>query len=293
MRGGRTWLRLEYRALARALDVFADGGAARHHVESALIFRAYRRSLYPGSDSLEATLEIQEGLAEYTGQHLALQHTGESPARVAQYVREYEATPTFVRAFAYGTGPAIGILLDRFSPQWRTAVISNRDIGDLLAKAIGFERPRELARSARDRANEYGWREVDSAEAARELARAPLMKEYRTRLGDGALITLRQSQDSLSWSYDPTALIAFDLHSTVYPSGNFSAPWGKLTVEKGGVLVRNDFSSIRVGAPPNAAPSTGRVIEGDGWKLELNPGWSLRADPTRAGSLVVERAPGV
>jgi hypothetical protein len=43
MRPGRTWLRLEYRALARALEALPDQKAARHHAESALIFRAQRR----------------------------------------------------------------------------------------------------------------------------------------------------------------------------------------------------------------------------------------------------------
>src|SRR3954471_2712010 len=45
MRAGRTWLRLEYRALARALESLPDSSVARHHAESALLFRAYRRSL--------------------------------------------------------------------------------------------------------------------------------------------------------------------------------------------------------------------------------------------------------
>lgn len=288
MRAGRTWLRLEYRALARALETLPDDRAARRHVESALVFRAYRRSIYPGSDSLEATLEIQEGLAEYTGQHLAMRQTGEGAARVARYVRDYEATPTFVRAFAYGTGPAIGVLLDHFLPEWRKAVMTERDIGALLARAIDFKRPRDLAGAARKRANEYGWREVDNGEAARDSSRAPLIGEYKRRLDVGPTLTLRQSQDSLAWSYDPTELIAFDLYSTIYPSGNFSAPWGKLTVEKGGVLVRNDFSVIKVGAPNNAANS-GTTIRGDGWTLELNPGWALRPDPSRPGSLVAER----
>src|SRR6267143_353404 len=249
MRPGRTWLRLEYRALARALESLPDRTAARRHAESALLFRAQRRSLYPGSDSLEATLEIQEGLPEYTGQRLAMELTGEGPTRVAKYVRDCENTPTFVRAFAYGTGPALGVLLDRFEPNWRDAVRTNRDIGGLLAQAIHFQRPRNLATVASVRAREYGWEEIDRSEAARDSARAPAMREYRSRLGDGPTITLRQSMDSLSWSYDPTELIAFDLHSTVYPSGNFSAPWGKLTVERGGVLVQNDFSRIRIGAP--------------------------------------------
>jgi len=221
MRPGRTWLRLEYRALARALESLPDKKAARHHVESALLFRAQRRSLYPGSDSLEATLEIQEGLAEYTGQRLAMKLTGEGPARVAKYVRDYESTPTFVRAFAYGTGPAIGVLLDEFAPDWRNAVRASRDISGLLAQAIQFQRPRNLPAVARARAQEYGWEEVNRSETARDSARAPSMRAYRARLSEGPTLTLRQSKDSLSWSYDPTELSAFDLHSTVYPSGNF------------------------------------------------------------------------
>src|SRR5258705_12756344 len=39
MRPGRTWLRLEYRALAPALDALPNSTVARHHAESALIFR--------------------------------------------------------------------------------------------------------------------------------------------------------------------------------------------------------------------------------------------------------------
>jgi hypothetical protein len=286
MRPGRTWLRLEYRALARALEAFPDQKAARHHAESALLFRAQRRSLYPGSDSLEATLEIQEGLPEYTGQRLAMQLTGESHARVARYVRDYETTPTFVRAFAYGTGPALGVLLDQFDPGWRDAVRTNRDVGALLAKAIAFKLPRNLAAVARTQAQAYGWDEVDRTEAARDSARAPAMRGYRARLGDGPVITLRQSSDSIAWSYDPTELIAFDLQSTVYPAGSFSAPWGKLTVDHGGVLVQNDFSRIRIGAPGSPVAGNASEIKGDGWTLVLNPGWSLRADSSRLGSLV-------
>jgi hypothetical protein len=292
MRPGRTWLRLEYRALARALDALPDSRAAKRHAQSALLFRAQRRSIYPGSDSLEATLEIQEGLPEYTGQRLAMRLTGEGPRRVAQYVRDYERnTPTFVRAFAYGTGPALGLLLDEFSLGWRDSVRTKRDIGALLAQSIDFKLPaqRTLASAARARANDYGWDEIDRGEAARDSARAPAIRGYRSRLQDGPTITLRQSIDSLSWSFDPTELVGFDLASAVYPSGNFSAEWGKLTVERGGVLVANDFSRIRVGAPSAAIVPGARTINGDGWTLALNPGWSLEPEPARAGSFVALR----
>jgi len=290
MRPGRTWLRLEYRALARALESLPDENAARHHAESALIFRAERRSIYPGSDSLEATLEIQEGLPEYTGQRLAMRLTSEGPARVAKYVRDYEVgTPTFVRAFAYGTGPAVGILLDQFDAGWREEVRKNRDIGGLLAQAIHFQRPRDLDKTARARARDYGWDEVDRSEAARDSARAPTMQGYRARLGTGPVVTLLQSKDSLAWSYDPTELVGFDLQSTVYPSGNFSAPWGKLTVDHGGVLVKNDFSWIKIGLSSAPITAEAKEIKGDGWALALNPGWSLRPDPSRPGSMVAKK----
>jgi hypothetical protein len=289
MRPGRTWLRLEYRALARALDTLVDPHTARHHAESALLFRAHRRSIYPGSDSLEATLEVQEGLPEYTGQRLAMQLTGEGAGRVARYVRDYETTPSFVRAFAYGTGPALGVLLDHFSPNWRDAVRNKRDIGALLAQSIDFKAPAQgrLASTAHGRAREYGWDEVDRTEAARDSARAPAIRQYRARLQDGPIITLRQSSDSLTWSFDPTELIGFDLTSAVYPSGIFSAAWGKLTVERGGVLVANDFSDIRVGAPATPIAAGVRMINGDGWTLALNPGWVVQPDPSKPGSSIV------
>jgi len=216
-----------------------------------------------------------------------MQLTGEGPRRVAQYVRDYERkTPTFVRAFAYGTGPAMGVLLDQFSRGWRDSVRTKRELGALLAQSIDFRAPARnaLTAAARARARDYGWDEIDRAEAARDSARAPAMREYRSRLQDGPTITLRQSMDSLSWSFDPTELVGFDLTSAVYPSGNFSAPWGKLTIERGGVLVANDFSRIRVGAPRTPFGAEARTINGDGWTLALNPGWSLEADASRPGS---------
>jgi hypothetical protein len=289
MRAGRSWLRLEYHALAAALDALPrDRALARHHALSAMLFRAYRRSLYPGSDSLEATLEIQEGLPEYTGERLALDLTGNGPPRAARALRDFErSTPTFVRAFAYGTGPALGLLLDAFAPNWRSAITTHRDPGALLAAAVGFHAPSALAAAARAAAPEYGWEAVDAEEARRDSARAPAMRDYRARLADGPTITMRQTKDSLQWGYDPTTLVGFDLESAVYPWGSFTAPWGALNVERGGVLVQNGFAWIRVPVPSTVPPPGATQIVGDGWTLTLNPRWQLQADPGRAGSFLV------
>jgi len=287
-RDGRTWLRLEYRALARAI-LEADSAAARRHTENAMLFRARRRVAYPGSDLTEASLEMQEGLPEYTGHRLAMLVTGETQARVAEHVAGYEKAASFVRSFAYGSGPALGVLLDRFSPGWRDAVRTQLDPGALLGEAIGFRKPRDLAATARARAMGYDWQTVDSEEAARERTREPMLRDYRARLADGATITFQQTLDSLSWGFDPTALIAFDLTSVIYPSGSFSAPWGSLNVEKNGVWVKNDFSLIRVGIGTTPPGFDSREVSGDGWTLKLNPGWALSPRAAKPGSFDVVR----
>ena len=290
-RAGRTWLRLEYRALARAL-VATDSTPTdvRRHVANALLFRAYRRSLFPGSDSLETSLEMQEGLPEYNGERLALQMTGLTASRVARAVTEREHLGTYVRGFAYGTGPALGVLLDRFAPTWRTEVRTRRDPAGLLAQAMQFRAPAKLGSTARDRAREYGWTQVDSEERARELARAPEMRSYQARLVDGPTITFRQSRDSLAWGFDPNTLIGYDLSHTIYPTGSFNGPWGSLSVDSGGVLVRNDMAVLAVEAPMGQLPP-GRHVTGRGWTLDLNSGWRLVPDSSRPGNYVVVATP--
>ena len=60
---GRLWMRLEWRALKKAL---ISSGDRRTAVEDALIFRSYRQSLFPNAAEDERLLEMNEGLSEYT-----------------------------------------------------------------------------------------------------------------------------------------------------------------------------------------------------------------------------------
>jgi hypothetical protein len=286
-REGRTWLRLEYRALADGVDALARGATAdaRRHAQRAMLFRAARYAAYPAADSLERLLEMHEGLSEYTGWKLAIGPEPGAMGRVARHVREYERTPTFVRAFAYGTGPGLGMLLDAFAPQWRQQVTSRLDVAGMLAEAVAFQKPTDVRTSALAAAPPYGWAEVDRSEASRDSVRAPLMRDYRARLSEGPTITVRGSPYSVSWAADPTALIGFDAQSTVYPAGTFSGAWGSIVVEQAGALVWNDFSTVRIGAPSPLPGLEVREARGPGWTLTLNAGWVLRPDPDKAGSL--------
>src|SRR6185436_13673521 len=144
---GRLWLELEWRALARAL---AEPAAARQKtIADALSFRAVRRKKFPGSAASESALERHEGLAEYTGLRLAAR----SPAGAATLARaaidDSGKLPTFVRSFAYVSGPAYGLLLDDARPNWRRELGGGADLGDLLRTALRLPAPDSSASAAR------------------------------------------------------------------------------------------------------------------------------------------------
>lgn len=287
---GRHLFRLELRALAAALDALAQGSPdVRTHIVDALLFRAQRRVLYPVADSLEPALEMQEGLAEYTGDRLAMTLTGENASRVARRLRDFETNPTYVRSFAYATGPALGLLLDHLSPTWHSDVRVNRDPARLLAAAVGFHAPSNLAHVVRQRAQIYGDVAIMAQELARDSTRRVRMADYRKRLIDGPTITFRQTD--VSRGFNPQTLIGFDSIWTIYPAGVFGADWGSLDVKKGGAMVANDFRTLRVEAPQTPVTPDMRTVRGPGWTLTLSPSWSLHAVTGRYGSYEVVKGP--
>lgn len=68
-RDGRFWLQLEWRALAAALQ--ATGAARTDAERDAVLFRTRRREIFPDAGRKECDLELNEGLAEYTGVKLS------------------------------------------------------------------------------------------------------------------------------------------------------------------------------------------------------------------------------
>ncbi|HTS88794.1 MAG TPA: hypothetical protein VMG41_09915 [Gemmatimonadales bacterium] len=265
-RNGRYWLRLELNALSAALR--ADGTERDRAVGDAILFRRYRYRLYPGADTVEASLERAEGLAEYTGVRLALDYLRLPESRAAQGVDAFQLRPTYIRSMAYGTGPALGLLLDHYVPGWRSRLNSDGFFAQ-LAKAVRSDSAPGL-RTVQAAAERYGGEAVAKEEDAREQRHLALLADYRRRLIDEPVLLLRQTR--LSRAFNPNALIAFGGEGTIYPTGSFNAEWGALEVDSGGALVAADFSTLRVPAPVD---TSGGEIRGRGWKLKLSPGWRL------------------
>src|SRR5690606_6956730 len=63
---GRIYLRLELEALKQAMRSNSEK-EMKQHLTSAFTFRKYRNTLYKGSETTENLLELNEGIAEFTG----------------------------------------------------------------------------------------------------------------------------------------------------------------------------------------------------------------------------------
>jgi hypothetical protein len=278
---GRLWMRMELRALARALR--SGGSSGRRSAVDAMLFRTYRDELCPGTARMEAAMEKQEGLAEYTGVFIALRETGETVSREARIVESFEDSNAFARSFGYAVGPALGLLLDRYSAGWRKGIRQADSLDSMLIAALKFQPRENVQSSAKERADLYGYRAVASAEEAREQIHRAFLSELQKKFFEGPTLDFPNAPE-MRRNFNPQTLVPFPPHGTFYPSGKFEANWGKLDVQSGGALLAPDNRSLRLPAPSDISA---RPVRGNGWTLQLAPGWTIRRSDDTKNYVVV------
>jgi hypothetical protein len=279
---GRTWLRLEIRALARSLR--SEGDEARKAALDAMLFRRVRNASFPGSEAVERRLEGHEGLAEYTGMRFALDVTGVGMDEIARRVESFEKRPTYVRSLGYGTGPALGLLLDRYQPGWRRNIGAAPDLAERLASALAA--PKADSSAAAGRAVSYGFDAIREEETKRAERLAADRKRYREQLIEGAVLSLELPERRLM--YNPNTVLSLGDEGNVYPKSILIGPWGRLTLSEGGALASANRDRARVAAPKKFELDEKGTVTGPGWTLALEPGWRLVPD-TRSGDFRLER----
>ena len=272
---GRYLMQLEWRALSAALSAVTP--AARSVATAdALLFRAQRYHLFPEAAADEAALEINEGIPEYTGVMLGLAHPGERIAYAIVDLWSWTLTPSFVRSFAYATGPAYGLLLDRADANWRTRLGSGQRLDQLLADAAHILTP-NLARVA-GRTKMYDDGTLLAAEQQREKVKQRELAQFKAALVDGPVLIL-PLRNSI-FGFNPQTLRSLEGIGTVYPTMRLVDDWGILEVESHGALVSEKI--VRV----SAAGIDSSALKGPGWKLTLKPGWTIEKSE-RPGDLAV------
>jgi hypothetical protein len=221
---------------------------------------------------------LNEGLAEYTGYATAAPDAQSARWRIVVALTDPQAG-TFVRSFAYASGPAYGLLLDERIPNWRSKLTTGSDLGDLLASATPFA----SHTSADQRAVRYGGTALRISETERAALADAEKAHYCSLLVDGPTLTIPNA-GKFNYGYDPNTLVPLSDVGTVYPTMQVTDVWGTLAVQEGALLAP-DMKSVKVAAP---AATDGGHVTGPGWTLDLTPGW-LIAKGDKPGSFVLRK----
>jgi hypothetical protein len=295
---GRVWLKLEWSALARALEASGDArvGAAR----DALTFRARRYVAATTTERLrERVLDVTEGLPEYTGWAL----TGATPADFARNVRaRAAASQSYVRSFPYYTGPAYALLLDaQAGSTWRR-LTSDANLQLALATAVAPRargvwelvsgdsyRASDVRRAAETAGARYGLDSVRAAETTRWAERQKQIAALRAQFVNGPLIRIRAQGASVA--FDPYRQTSLGTDGTVMGGFLWRNDDGVELSAPAGALVSSAWQEFRIPRDTVSIP-TGPVQEkrtwtSAGWSLTLVPGWVVTED---AQGILIKRA---
>ena len=221
---GRYYMLLEWRALAHALEsrmtmrIGATPRAMRSSFERSAI------GSISGRAAQEHALEQNEGLAEYTGVRLG-NPTSELRTRMALHdLSAHARDATFVRSFAYATGPAYGLLLDRYAPRWRKELETGAGLNVLLERALHVATLGYSDRFTAARAERYGARALHAAEVERDAKRQQQLAVNRRKFVEGPVLTLVFRH--MNVQFNPQNLQPLGDAGTVYPTIRVTDDWG-------------------------------------------------------------------
>lgn len=256
---GRYFLRLELRALATAM--LSNGRARRNATKDALAFRMARFAAFAEARGAETGLDRNEGLASYTGVRLGA--GDEAPLFAARTLNDYDDHQAFARAYAYASGPAYGLLLDQYVPNWRTSLAAYAP-ADLL---VGQLRVRPLTgRNLQRRAERYGGVQIAAEEGTRAEARRQLIATMRARFAEGPRLVLPLGQ--MQFEFDPGAVTPVEGLGSVYQTMTLRDAWGEFRANQG-ALISPNFNQLTASRPEPGG------LTGPGWTLTLAPGYRM------------------
>ncbi len=267
---GRIALLLEYRALSHAL-LARTKSEQSEAISDALTLRHYRQSQYPGNN--ESAFERHEGMAEYTGLKLCGLSDSVLAFVVAKKLQLGEDSEGLANSFAYLTGPAYGLLLDRLVPNWREQVRNGADLPGMLAVAVDWTAPAtqtHLKEAADIAGQKYEADQLTADVTLKAKEQEETIAAFRDRLKtEGRLLI---PNNNLNFSFNPMEkLLSFDSTAVLYKTMRLTGDFGVLEASAG-ILRTNDWQFYIAVAP---LETTGDTITWPGYKLQLQPGWHI------------------
>ena len=142
----------------------------------------------------------------------------------------------------------------------------------MVREVYNIELPRFCRDVAGSIAINYNINEIMQEEASREKAIKERLDNQTSVFTKRPVVYLEL--ESPYFDFEPEDVQSLDTLGTLYNTIRVSDNWGKLTVDKGGCLVSNNYKYIRISARGYKAEKN--HISGEGWQLVLNDGWESK-----------------
>jgi hypothetical protein len=270
---GRIYLRLELEALQKSL-LAINKVEMKKHLVNAFVFRKQRHSLFASADSTENLLELNEGITEYSGMIMADRNKQETVKHFIAEMNLFLQNQTFVRSFAYQTTPVYGYLLSLSDKNWNKKINVSTNLTYFFIKAFNLTTHLEIKSQINTLSAKYNGKKIREDEKIREDKMLQIIADYKNKF-----ITLPHFDiyfEQMNISFNPGNITPLEGSGTVYPNVRVTDNWGILTVENG-ALIGSNWDKVTVTAP-DTINSTGGLITGNGWRLELKKGYELVKD---------------
>lgn len=279
---GRVYLRLELEALKKALKS-VSGKELKKHLSNAFIFRKYRHQLYKESDSSENLLELNEGIAEFTGVIVSNRNKEQAISSLVNGIDAFFNNPTFVRSFAYYTVPVYGYLLYDKDKSWNKRITEKTDLTNYFINGFNVRMPTNFNKAVNEIKGDYNGSIIMEEETKREGKIKKLLAEYKSKFINQPHFEIKF--EKMNVSFDPRNIIPIEDKGTVYPTIRVTDKWGILTVENG-ALMSSNWDKISVSNPIQMGD---KRISGDGWVLELADGYGIKKNETNGNYVLVKK----
>ncbi len=268
----RIYLRLEWEALEKAYESENDEHRL-DHIKYALKFRNKRRSLYPDAKENENSMEIMEGIPEFTGHMITSSSFRDYIISIRYLENLIKPLGSYSANFAYYSGSLYGGLISLYHGKWTMELRSTDDLGDLLFDVSGISELDTCIDDSFINAN-YEAAKIKQRESANwEIKETHKLQLKKTFLDGPVLcITIKNWQMKLY----PTEITPLNSLGMLHNKIEIIDEWGRLTVRNGGCLLNQDKAFL----PAENLSIQENCLSAGYWDLFLNDGWEIVKEGT-------------
>ncbi|HEX2976322.1 MAG TPA: hypothetical protein VHO68_10305 [Bacteroidales bacterium] len=266
----RMYMKLEWKALRKAIQ--SEGDDRLRAIRDALVFRGTNREIYSRFANEANHFENYEGLATYTFYKLCSSSNEECRTRLLENLDRIYNMSSYSRSYGVIHGALYAALLYDAGIDFRTLRPDSTDLGKLLREHYSIDLPEICRDVAGSLAFSYDIDIIKAEEEKRIASIKESLHKQTSTFTEKAIVLFEL--ESPSFDFEPEDIHPLDTMGILYSSMRVSDNWGKLTVDKGGCLLSNNYKYLRITARGFSAEKN--HISGEGWHLILNEGWELK-----------------